>query len=899
MKKIRITCIIYALAMTIYFSLMNFMPATEALAAIDPNTIPQGSVAYTDFYGRLNSRYCSFIDGISLGIKDTNDPLYYELVNLDGLDGRKQYNANTTYINVDEIFYSEEDTEFLVNIYYYDFGPSEGKYYVEYYKTDGLTEQFEIIKPGRNPGWTYASAVLTECDLSKHYSNGASLRIQNGAFNAFRRVEIVNLSECRREKKDITGIVGLRNEKIRNLEHENIVSVDTPMFSVENMVKQCNLYDVTSIVNKYKMTNTNIPTEYKERLVTQGELLQSFMRAAGVDYSKEASIVDFAFEIGFVANNGLFLFDDAAATYYNLVDVMEDMLAYKSAEGVPFIAQMYENGFFGDAPPSAVENAALSMYYYKSERLNPYITITDNGTGRSFKYINFFGSQLNRPYLTAPQWLHDGKRFLCVTPDNYIYIYNIETQMMRFLDIGASSTDGLVGEDGMIYYHTYEGSLLTLNRVDPDDPNLEGKVIYRFPPGVYSEMEVISSDGTWFAGDIKDSMNYFNAPEGMNALLVFYIPEESQPGVPDTTYKVQYYRFPEAYKGYLDHRQVNPVYDNLLFFAHDAYTSVVNYNDISDRVNIMNMDTGEVMTYNQGNVRGGKPIELATHESWSVDGEYLYFVSWTGNASKNDQYAMPALVRINKDGTHRQYYHANSFENSFNHCFASSNMKWIAFDEAYVGLMNAETHQLFPIAQSRRIIGSKSHPYHPHAQIARGHNIISWGYEYLGVLGVAWYDFDHIENEEIAKGGRYDVNEYVECVSYETLECESFAVEKDARNCQYAKAGKNIFYAINPDIADTTDDAIRITFDYLDNSKDPIVINYTSGVKYKNDARVQYDASRSISRRGSGEWKRAAVEIDSANCESIGKFESDFKISGGSANVYIANIKVENLRANQ
>ena len=104
-----------------------------------------------------------------------------------------------------------------------------------------------------------------------------------------------------------------------------------------------------------------------------------------------------------------------------------------------------------------------------------------------------------------------------------------------------------------------------------------------------------------------------------------------------------------------------------------------------------------------------------------------------------------------------------------------------------------------------------------------------------------------------------------------------------------------IYYAINPDIVDTTDDSIKITFDYLDNSNNDITITYTKGVKEYNELLFRENAKKTISRKGTGQWKTATVIIDSINCESPGKFYSDLSFRGGSANLYISNIKVEKI----
>ncbi len=862
---------------------------------VDPNEVPTGDVAWCNFYGKLDSNKASFLDGVTMGITNSADLLFFEMVTLGGLEGRKQYSSNTTYVNIDDSFYEKGDNYFLVNINYYDFGPSEGSYYVEYHTTAGKLKQYRIYKPGRNPGWTYSTAILSDCDLSYKYDNGASIRIQNGAYNAWRRVEVVNLSRRIREKTDLDGVKGLRIAKLRDLEHTNILPIDDPMFSQANAVKPVTAYDAMVWANKYACKEDNVSLDNKQKTLTQAELVKLFMDIAGVDYSKEASVVEFSNKMGFTKDDSLFLYDEAPATYYNLATIMDDVLYYEGQPDYPFIRIMFEKGYFGEVAPATIQNETFLSVYYKSSRINPYVTITDNGTGRTFHYINFYGTDLIRPYLTAPQWLHDGKHFICATPTGFLYLYNIETQVMKFLAQGNSQTDGIVGEDGMIYYHSKEGVLNTFNRIDPADPELTPKIIYRFPVGVSCGNETIAVNGKWFAGDISDANNVFNAPAGKSALTVFHVPEESKPGVADYTFQTNSYKFPQEWKGgVLNHRQANPVYPNLIFFAHETDTNRINYSTTNDRSNIMDLNTGEVMSYNQGSIRKEMAIELTTHESWSADGEWIYFISWSGTDRQGDNQQMPAIVKVRKDGTHRQYYHTDAFENSFNHCFGSSDMKWFAFDEAYVGIVSAETHQIFPIAQSRRIIGSLGHPYHPHAQIARGHYIMSWGHEYLDVLGIAWYDFTHIAEQEKAKGGRYTANDYVNVVSYETLECESFQVEKDGRDCQMTK-GRAIYYEINPEIVDTVDDAIRITFDYLDDSKDPLVLTYTKGVTHQNDARFRFNAKTNVKRKGTGRWQQAVIEISSANCENIGKFETDFFIRSGTKPLYISNMKVERM----
>ncbi len=857
----------------------------DYLANISPDS------AYVNFYGDFESRNASFIDGIKLGITDTNDPLYFEQVSLDGLEGRKQYSANSTYINVDDSFYEKGDNEFLVTIVFYNFGPSEGKYYLEYKTKEGITEQSVLIKPASPVGWRAHTVLLSNADLSKKYENGASLRIQNGAFNAWRRVEILNLSKLKREKK-APEITALDLSKRRDLVSSKIIKDSDQTFLQENIHKPCDAFEAKTWANKMVVSKAEVSNDNRGKTLTQGELIKMFMDAFGINYQGKENIIDYAISIGFIKNDSFFLFDSAPALNFHLGALLDDMLYYETKPELFYINEMFNRGFFEGTNTAQIENDTFLANYYKSERKNPYITITDNLTGRTFKYINFYGTDLYRPYLTSPQWLHDGKRFVCGTPSQYIYIYNIETQMMKFLvkseGFAGSGCDGTVGENGMLYYHGKEDGRQTIMMVDPDDPELKATCVFKMPDGMTANLSTVSVDGTWFSCDVTDKKNLFNTPEGKFPIAVFDIPTQ--------TYEVQYYAFPE-YNYILNHRQANPVYKNLVFFAHETALNKgsihgMSYNQTYDRVNIMDMDTGKVISHNQGRV-SNTAVQLATHESWSADGEYLYFISWGGSGSSSYGVGtMPAVVRINKDGTHRQYYSFSSHAEHMNHVFASSDNKWACTDSTYVNLVSLETHQLFPITNNGINIGDLNHPYHPHAQVARGAYVMSWGHVYKGVLGVAWYDFTHIAEIEIPKGGREKFSDGVEVVSYKTLDCESDKVEKNGITARRSKSGKKMFFAVDTNIVDTTNDHVVITFDYFDNSKEPIVLQYTKEVIDNNDALNVYNGEVKISRKNTNKWKQAKIELR-GNFESIGKYETDLTVSGGANDVFIANMKVE------
>lgn len=898
MKKARVLSLILSLVMII-----SILPGTLNVAtAAEEEQFAHFAedTAFVTFHGDLKSRYASFIDGITLGITDTNDPNFYELVNLDGLEARKQYRANTTYITINKPFYEDGDDEFIFTLMYYSFGPDEGPLKVEYYKEDGTLHLQDLVKPAGDAHWDAKTVFAYDVKVGG-YPNGATFRIVNGAYNAFRKVEIANLSKHKRAGT-VPDVRTLYYEDTRNLKRSHVVDSSDVLFSAKNAYKPATKYDILTWVYKYTFKK-DIPADTtKNETMTQAELLKLFMDMAELDYSGATNIVEFAYEKKFINDQSFFLYDNAVATYYNLAAVMEGLLEYELTPNYPYILKMYHNKYFGDMEVAEVGNDLLSAVYYVGESYWPYEIITDNQTGRTFKYVNFFGSMLMRPYLTEQSWLPDGKRFLCGTRAGYLYIYNTETQIMKFMAKGLASSndsDGIVGYDGMIYYIGTDGEHYTLMKVDPDDPELKSELAMTFPGKLYFSTMTISADGKWIGGDMPGSEYLPNLPEykkakialnddGYYPQIILRIPDNPVPGVPDgEEYKFDLYQFPEPFKGNYGHVQVNPVYTDYIFFCHEGNVANYGYSNIFDRTNVHNFATGENFTYNPGQT-ADRVLVSSTHESWSADGEYLYLVS-NGNGNSG-------VTRLNKDMSHRQVYYfdndkTTSFTN-FNHCYPKDDNVWCVTDGNWISLINMKTHQIFNITRHQE---SGGHPYHAHAHVAHGegNNMMNWGYVRKGVLGVAWYDYTEIVENEVLDGGRYKVNEYVERVSFEGSESESRAVKYMGEDALNIRGGKELFLEVNPEIVDTTNDRVRVTFDYFDNGNEPIIMKYTLGVtNEKTEAHLRYNSEQRVYRKGTNKWKTATFEFD-GNMESIGKYESDIKFVSGAQNVYVANIKVE------
>ena len=193
----------------------------------DPNN------ASVTFGREIKEINCTFMDGMKLGITDSEDPLYNEHKEVDGLDSRYFLNKNYPYIKINEDFYDPEDRHYLVSIAFYDFGPNRGTFHFEYYDQSNTKKRITMVKTGAVQDWFVKTLYITDMDLSKTFENGANVRLVNGAFNAFKKVEIVNLSKAYREGRS-TSISALTSAKMLNLQQLGIINKETIEYGESN-----------------------------------------------------------------------------------------------------------------------------------------------------------------------------------------------------------------------------------------------------------------------------------------------------------------------------------------------------------------------------------------------------------------------------------------------------------------------------------------------------------------------------------------------------------------------------------------------------------------------------------------------------------------------------------------
>ena len=470
-----------------------------------------------------------------------------------------------------------------------------------------------------------------------------------------------------------------------------------------------------------------------------------------------------------------------------------------------------------------------------------------------------------------------------------IYLYNTETNEFTRVGKGVVSVDvtGVIGSDDCVYYST--GTDLRKY----DIKKKKTTIIIPSDLGLYPTSLTISNDCNYISFLSDNYNNHLWQEEGEFAIFRYNIAED----------KLEHYTKGFDYSNTISHYHINPANPDIVFFAHDGKIGdgegeIPSYNYLYDREWTVNFKTGEIKNvFKQGRKEDGKCIVFTSHESWSASGKYLYLNCYS-NASKNGKGR--CIIRCYPDGSHREFIRGDATGDlSADHAMATSDDKFTIVDSGkYVYLLNNDTYQQTPISFSEGRYDSvnktwRGHSYHPHPCVARNQYKALWGLEHEGVVGVVWYDFTELAKNTSAKGGRYAVNDAIDRVSYEWIDCESEAITYADKDCYYAGNDKYLYFDINENVVDGVNENVTLSFDYYDNSTNDLVLTYTDGVLTDNDLADSEDASITIARTGTNKWIHKEIEIESGNFENINPYRTDFKVGGG--DVYLANIDVSNI----
>lgn len=880
---------VIALCLCMNLTCMCYMASAEDSAGkYNYMLTPNSDSAYMLFGDKCVGKSCTFYDGIEKGITSRNDPLYNEKINIDGVDARYFYNTNHGYLKFDNDFYEKGDHEFLVTIMYYDFGPGKGYFHFEYGSDTGETKRVSLVKTGKVQAWFLKTAYVNDMDLDRCFNNGANMRLLSNVYNAFKKVEIINLSKLKREKKAV-GDARLSSETKLLMQELGMIDSSDESFADRNLSNNCSPKSAWSFIKKIKRNEAEkVPSAYAEQdTITQGNLLKLYMDELGISYGND--VIEDAYKCNLIDTGCLFFEEGAPASVYNLIELMYRSLYYKPEQKQSLMFNLIANGYFDNVDVTTITDPQFMNAWFRKPKKCPKQVVRDNETGKTFYYMNINGQPAWRPYVTMQTWSSDGKSFITGLESGPMFMYNIETEMLTYIDnvsTYAGRMHATMGVDDNIYYIKKENNSYSMWKADIHTQ--ETKKLCDAPRGIVISGISVSNDCNYIGVDYVDPSGVYYPNEVR--LMARYVIDEDKWEVYTQTFD---------YCNNLTHTQVNPEYTDLMFFCHEL-TSGLPADIIYDRVWTIDCKTGAKSNiFKQGlreEVSGfrteykGTAYQTATHEVWSNNGEYLYLISpymWSAEMVGK----APSAVRIDKDGRHRQYYATPNLKYVHTHIYPSGDDKYVVTDGDFLTLISCETSEVIPIVrwESR----AEDHPYQPHPVVARNRYIVNWGMRHNGVLGVMWWDFTETAKNDFSKGGRYEVNESLDRVSYKNLDCYSYETKMAGKECTYGKPGGSIYYDIKENVVDTVNGSVKISFDYYDNTKEPLEIIYTLGVNNDNDYWKYDNAKKIIKRNKTKKWQHAEIIIESGNFENAGTYSTDFKISGKTASTYICNIKAE------
>lgn len=877
------------------FLLANTFAVTAVFGEEKPENTNAGGLSYVTRVDERNAyiilgektegNMLKHLDGLEMGIASESDPLYSAVSSQLDIKGRYFTKSNGLYMDIDEGFYQKGDSEFLITVVYWDFGPSQGKFFFDYIAQDGETKRATMIKPGTVQRWNAETIYIGDADFDKKIDGyEANFVLKQNGWNLFKRVEIINVSKLKREGGTLDSLHDLPSGKARaDLINLGLLAEADKRFSPEILIKDAtykDAYEMRATIMDEPMLN--IPEgKNPEDTISQGELAALFLDALGMDWG-DASPVEYGKAQSVISDTALLFYDSFAATKYALLEIAYSTLSYEDELGNSRLAELAASGKINEE--AIKNNIKLLCYTYKNSKKLPYEIIADNDTGQVYYHMDINGLVTLRPYgATMQTWTKDGKSFICGFVTGEFFLYNIETQMLTYIDTAKPNSiyiEATMGADDYIYYIKRDAAKRdTLWKVNANDLS-EGPIFICGTEFYYDmSMPHMTNDCKYI------SMQLTNTQKGDQQDIARYDVEKG-------IWEIIDYEFTE-YSPALTHIVINPEYPDIVSFCHElAGNDPYRSSNMYDRMWQADFSTMTVANhYKQGRLADPThgALQGATHEAWSVNGEYMYYISFNMGDGKNIGES-PTVVRYDKDGTHRHYYYTEmAVLDDDKHLSPSGDDRYIVVDGNYISVVSAETWERFHVAKFNWN-GRGAHPYHAHPTVAREKYIVNWGgKDKNGLLGVQWFDFTELVKQQ-AKGGRYKVSDSFDRVSYKGLECESSEVNINGRSAVTAAGGKYVFLDVSEKVIDEVNGKLKLSFDYLDNGVQPINIHYTSGVETENDHWRVYDKQVSVKRTGTNAWKHYELVIDSGNFEDIGKFESDIKISGAAANVYLSNV---------
>lgn len=434
----------------------------------------------------------------------------------------------------------------------------------------------------------------------------------------------------------------LGNNKRDALAGLGVIKKDDSRFVAANLSNQCSKYDYQQILNILSGEADKVVSDADKTLkISQKAMVQGFGGVFGKTFNNVAA----AQTTGLTSVDDLFTSNSSTsyATYYNLLNLAFSAVCYdpNATDGVdeyPVFLTLLESGrvnILGSELDDFATEGMLNIYNFAEKKLPE--TLVNGEDGRLYYFVNYYGEMLYRPYFSQPQWTQDGTSFICMTTANkewtsrntqvspqgmHMYMYNVETQTIKYLDDCGSYTLAVMGDDDYIYYikvtdwtYIHWEEFWRVKSDGTEDPEW----IFTFPRNIRAGMPHVTYDeelGCYYASfELRNNSetqadrmkeNFPGAPDGAKVIARIRIGGEKKYTYAEHAREegANFYVDDYAWYGYnysntVNHIQINPRYPDLFFFAHetnigDKDNPNFHYQNIHDRSRLINIATKEI-----------------------------------------------------------------------------------------------------------------------------------------------------------------------------------------------------------------------------------------------------------------------------------------------------------------
>ena len=923
---------------------------------ITENDIISDTSAYLFLKETDQSRGMSYVPAKN---NDENDVNYNKLVTFSGMQGRQYKASNVLTMKFDKGFADESDSVFVVNIDYYDYGG--GGYFNVEYLPRGQEEpvKLAVLKQGDGSGgtfeypggkWWRVSMLIEDANFTGKLPGGADIRIYTSAWNAFAKVEVLNISK----NTEPTAHLGTFNMSAAQALNKlglfdgfgtdgkfdaGLAKVLTRQEALKLMMTAYGLGE-DAVKRNLKPASQNVDPEYacyaglaQEKGIidadanldlksefTQRELIVWYLKLMGFEDSDLwGNAYKLAEEQGWIISENMIMQPERTANVDALVLFAVNTFAESNRKtGYNAFSKGFEEGIYTYQTIVDVNHAAINKWMQQNPFKLPSTTVVDPLTGRTYHTVNLFGKESTIPYFTQRCVSMDNKRVYFNTADLNLWEYNIETEMCRWIAKCGKKRCFVITPLNNLWYANNN----QIHKVDLD--TYEDTVVCDGVPGYngYYQLMQVNNDETWLSCELEDVK----------------VPEDVRPYRPGGRYinllnlktgewVYDYYFQMPAGNPTFNHFCINPKpeYKNYVFFAHEhnnenVYTGGNTYQ--FDRNWMLNTDTNEYFNvFNQrwyiqpekDNVATGIVSTGSNHESWSGNGEWFgtatYPMTIYGVTLRGFTRGVMALMRPDgSDVWHvpadysatQNYYYQNA---AICHSSMNWDASWIIGDTSY----NSQRQTDFNLTETKtgknyllaRFPHNGANNGHVHPQFSNDSSFVVFGgwTPDFKVAQWGWMDVSDITSNP-SEGSRFDISESCESFSYKGdfdhyIE-PTFNEDGSVKEIKIP-AGRQMYVDVKKTVVEKDNTPATITITYKDDSKMPLKLcYYTWNENAPGDINELAEHEFIINRKGTGKRLTKTIKLKDICLGNMEVLRSDFRVraAGGDATVYSVNVSV-------